>query len=683
MRNGRPALNLSEFIREDIVVSSIFLAIAVLFSRYNPVDIVDAAVATVFLFAIPGMVLYNLISSSNSVQLSYAIPIGVVGYTVFSLAATVITTPFAKITVQILAVLYVFLILSIGAIVGTLPNRSSITLPHPTRAMILLSLLPILAVLGAKYSIWYGTRLITLSYILLASISPLIIWSQLEARSEKAFGMFLVGWSVLLHTHAVTSHLIGYDIHLEYYYVRQIIQSGTWSTALQGSMGNVVTVLFPVAGISQITGISDVWVMKYVYPAFFAIETVLVWRLASVVLSNTARRYTEFAPYMFVFYFGVLNHMVGKQSFGIVFGTLFILSLIEQTNKKVLMISLMGLILSHYGTPLLFLVFLVGATVFAAIYNRVIEHIQIRYISELSLLALCWFLYNVLVSPEGTFTYAVIIGNRVATTLFTGGFVIDNQASSSSSGNLLVTLLKMMWILVVGVAAFGGLKALIQDWFGSNTGVNRFYLVLTGAIGVFIGTAIVVPVVYPVIRLLWITLPLLAPLIIYGLVSLVAVIQREIDPLSNKISQPTAIGVFVVFLFIVSSGAAFVAVGQPAPSYAASLEPKYAPIYPTCEPESAQWVASHRGDAEIGVINPRLTIGSHDGRLLASYIYHEEITHLYPDRDAELTELFFMTNTPIGRPADTRINVSNTTLSGAIQDADEVYSCGRGGAYAS
>lgn len=660
----------------------LFISLPTLFVSlisYTPFSNVNVFILFVVSIILPGYTICKIsLSPTPSV---YSIPIGITALTLYILILSLVIRPLQKPTIYLVLAIYVFLAASAGMINGlsyTTYVRDQISNIRVSLIIIFL-FLPIYTTFASKLSYIYDNPYYSLLSILFICVALFVQWNLASKKAEKYLAIISISWSVVLHTNSVTSYIIGYDSLLQLYFVRQIIELGTWTAGFEGAMGNVVNVLIPLATLSSATGVEPVIIWKFLYPLIFAFAGIAVYELSLSVLGNSYRDYADFTPYFFIFYFAIYNHMIDKQAFAILFMVLLVLSLFQEDSEFVSIVVVVGLVLSHYGTPLL-LVAVLFTTAFIQIFLKrgFSFHTNRSIMIVPPLLFIIWYFLNVIVNPKGIFEYATLTATDAVLSIADFSFAVSSQTSTvQDETGIMPLILVSSWIFVVLLAGIGGLWGIVSQFGQNDEKVDIVYVSFSAVTGLLIVFSIISPIVYSTNRILWITLPLVSPLSILGLTKSLQIISKKGSARKIEISTGVFVPVILAILFLTSSGAIFFAFGSEVPSYAAGLNPDDAPLFPACETSGAEWASIHSGGQNIGAINPDQTINTHDARLLASYISYNNIDRVDLHTNNIQSELLFITDTPIGRPEDSRINFQSTNLSSALQESEPIYECGR------
>jgi len=143
--------------------------------------------------------------------------------------------------------------------------------------LILSSVLAIFSGIGSYFTLPAVPYVVTAGVIL---ISLYMVWRG------KNYGwvLYLLALSLIWQTSMLGIHIVGVDIHTEYYNVKTIIENGwDYSWATNGNTSIVLAWLSPA--LDKI-GIPVVWQFKLLYPALCALAPVIIYHAFKRMFGN-------------------------------------------------------------------------------------------------------------------------------------------------------------------------------------------------------------------------------------------------------------------------------------------------------------------------------------------------------------------------------------------------------------
>jgi uncharacterized membrane protein len=135
-----------------------------------------------------------------------------------------------------------------------------------------LFLLPILAALGALLVAYRENNTLLLILLPIIAFIPVLVAFD-KFIPVKIYGLAIVAisLSLLYHQTLVSPYLIGWDIHVEYYFQNLIVTNSYWDSSIPYSLNSMlsITMLCPI--YSLVSGMDGIWVFKIIYPFIFSL----------------------------------------------------------------------------------------------------------------------------------------------------------------------------------------------------------------------------------------------------------------------------------------------------------------------------------------------------------------------------------------------------------------------------
>ncbi|HSX00668.1 MAG TPA: DUF2206 domain-containing protein, partial [Candidatus Saccharimonas sp.] len=293
------------------------------------------------------------------------------------------------------------------------------------------ALLPILSAGGAISLNNHGSNLLTLLSLALTCIYGLVIvWpkSQTTHRAYPA-ALFFMALAVLLATSLRGWNITGHDIMQEYQVFSLTNQHGLWSmNFLQDAYNACLSITILPTMLTRLTGLTDIYVYKFLYQLLFALVPVILYFTTSRFLPKKIALMSAFAFISFPTFITDMA-MLGRQEIALVFFALFLMTLfhsqLRRQARSILVLLLgLGMIWSHYSTAYVAMGVILTAKVFEVVFLRLDQWRQRRSNTRLVSVPLSWATAIImLLSIYAWNSQITNTGQNIAKTL--GGIVIN------------------------------------------------------------------------------------------------------------------------------------------------------------------------------------------------------------------------------------------------------------------
>lgn len=238
--------------------------------------------------------------------------------------------------------------------------------------VLVLSLFPLLAIVGAHLFNSDGNNIVLMILLLLIALVPIIIvFTKFLHENYFPYIIFVLSITLLYSRSLVSAYIWGWDINAEYYVVNTVIQNSIWDSTLFGNLNAMLSLTMLGPFYSIILNMSLDAVFKIVYPLLFALVPL---GLYGIFRKQMDSKVTFLACFFFISFFVFYNEMLqlARQEIAELFLVLIILSMIDNKLNKffksVFFITFSSsLIVSHYGLSYLFLLILIIAWTIATV----------------------------------------------------------------------------------------------------------------------------------------------------------------------------------------------------------------------------------------------------------------------------------------------------------------------------
>lgn len=187
-------------------------------------------------------------------------------------------------------------------------------------------------------------------------------------RSQLGLVLYGVGLALAWSFSMRSGFVYGFDITAEYQVAHGTSLAGVWETAHpEDAYGAMLSLTVLPSTLQGLAGVSELVLLKAVYPALFALFPVVIFLMARRML---ARRYAFVAGAFIVVqsYFFQQIPAIARQEIGLLAFAVLIAAVVDRRlprAPRLLLVSLLGLLLavSHYSTTYLAIAILAGAAV--------------------------------------------------------------------------------------------------------------------------------------------------------------------------------------------------------------------------------------------------------------------------------------------------------------------------------
>lgn len=529
-------------------------------------------------------------------------------------------------------------------------------------------LMPFLAIFGAYSVQFYDNNILLLLLLVLIAIIPIFVAFDKIPNKTYPLLIFVISISLLYHNVLSSMYIQGFDIHIEYYFANLVKLDSYWNPSIASTTNSLLidTMLAPI--FSKVFAMSLTWVFKIIYPFLLSLLPVALYQ---VYRGQTNDKIAFFACFFFMsflsFYTSLPVH--AKQVGATFFLSLLILLAI---NKKInnikrtilLVIFIFSLIVSHYGTTYIFIIWLIFAytsVLFGSKLGKIINTTNITTLNFMMLSiisALAWYMYT---AGSSAFNAVVHIGDHVINSIFTeflnpvehgGVYWITKNLTIPWEIFRILNFISQFFIL------FGVAYTVIQKLKHKEKGtmdIQNDFLLFAIVCLVLLGSSIILP--YSVGRgsmtlgrVYFLVLIILAPFCIIGGLKIMHTLSSFINKsvhFNYLISEANAfkfLSVFFAIFLLFNTNFTFEiiqetygndcshspSISQPRIKRCGTIEEKiyyYNYNYPKQDVYGAKWLGKHKGGARV------LVDSVESSQILTSYGMIQGFYKVYPHGD--------------------------------------------------
>ncbi len=362
---------------------------------------------------------------------------------------------------------------------------------------VLLICLPLLSVLGTIFTNAYESNsilifmIVAIALLFMASFSRRLLPSKLYPLV-----ILVIALSLLFHRSLASNYLQseGSDIYLEYTVSKFTKSHARWNSVLErfpyphvlSRYNNMLSITVLPTIFSNLMNLDDVWILKIVFPLFFAFVPLALYEFWATQLGS---KIAFVSTFLFIaqqtFYTEMLA--LARQMVAELFFCLLLIVVMHariKYPKKIIVFTILGtaLIVSHYATSLIFIFFLLFSLVllFTLKHWRIhFSKITLTMVLIFSLILFSWYIYT---SDSATFNSILQFTDSVYNEL-------GEWANPESRGQIVLRGLAMetspsIWNSVSRGFAYSVQALIIVGFVGLITGrirtrIDREYLMCT------------------------------------------------------------------------------------------------------------------------------------------------------------------------------------------------------------
>jgi len=397
-----------------------------------------------------------------------------------------------------------------------------------------LSLLPLLAVLGAIIATLYQNNLTLLTLILIICTIPIMVsFNKFIPKKAYVFALWMLTIALFLHITMVSLYPMRLNVDREYEFSTLVIQQGYWNMSLPYVTNSAVsiTILAPIYNI--ILDISIIWIFKLIYPIIFSLLPLILYCIYDNQVGHKFAFLSVFfylsLPYFYNF--SAEAFLLRRQQIAIVYFALLILLLVDQKlpriQKSILfLIFAFSLIIAHYMIGYVSLVIFSLAYLLERFWNLLKGGIRVKnahksvskkttfpviFILFYLIYSVIWYIYSASGSP-----YSLVL--KIWHT------IINSSPSGQSSiskytfgiGFSSTPLLGKIHRIFIYIIEFCMTIGIIKTIFRPNKFKKGYIILSVSSISLLVITIPFLSVITNTMRLYFILLSVLSPFCLVG-----------------------------------------------------------------------------------------------------------------------------------------------------------------------
>lgn len=236
-----------------------------------------------------------------------------------------------------------------------------------------LTLLPFVAIFGSYSITNYHSNIISMFLLVLIALTFILtVFDKIQVK-WYSYTVWIVSISLLYVSSLISPFVWGWDIQNEYYLANLILNYSYWNSSLPDAYNSMLSIVMVAPTYSLLTNLRLDYILKIVYPFLFSMVPLALYKIFKTQTNNSKIAFV--AVFLFVsfntFYIELLA--LTREMTAELFLVLLLLLLVNQRLKAnsmvLLLIFSMGLVVSHYSTTYFFILALIGASIFMAVFR--------------------------------------------------------------------------------------------------------------------------------------------------------------------------------------------------------------------------------------------------------------------------------------------------------------------------
>ena len=456
-------------------------------------------------------------------------------------------------------------------------GNTNFSLPH----FLYLTLIPFLTIIATFVMNTEGNNILLMILILLIGLTAIFVAFNLIKKNLYPYAIFIIGISLLYHGWLISNYIWGTDIHFEYFFSNLVITNAYWNFSIPTYYNGMlsITMIGPIYSI--LTGIGLTWTYKIIYPFFFSLVPLGIYAIAKEQTNDKIAFLSAF--FFTTSYFFIVWMMPLKQQIAELFIVLLLLALIEKKIdgkiKAILLITFgSSIVVSHYGTSYIFIMFLIGAIFILYLFDSefmskinlnlpksekksiIKNNLTLTFVLLYLVISIAWYIY---ISSATNFTKIILIGNHIAGSITSEifdpeavkGLAILSSKPQTGLGYIhkFLYLLSQFFISMGIIGIFIGITKKLncikikKEYLAF--GIVTFMVLIFSVVLPYFSSAIYTP------RLFQITLVILSPFCIIGILTIFWMIIKITN--NNKKFYDKGLkfaSIFLVLLLLFNTG---------------------------------------------------------------------------------------------------------------------------------
>lgn len=247
-------------------------------------------------------------------------------------------------------------------------KRKFVLSPLEKAFLIVPLVFPTLSIFGMQIMNETDNNSILMLLIYLIALYILFVTYFNKSLSKRLYPViiFLISISLLLLLPLRSNHLIGVDVHTEYYLFRTVLDQLHWRISGNSTLDACISVSLLPAIFQSLLGISPEYLFKFYISLIYSISPLIIYIISKKYIDDKS---SFLAACFFMFQPGFLwTEYYSRTNFAVLFFALAMMVLfnnnIDLLRKRILfIIFIISCMLSHYATTYIFFSIILGAVI--------------------------------------------------------------------------------------------------------------------------------------------------------------------------------------------------------------------------------------------------------------------------------------------------------------------------------
>ncbi|MFC1991161.1 DUF2206 domain-containing protein [Chloroflexota bacterium] len=219
---------------------------------------------------------------------------------------------------------------------------------------------PILSIVGMYLMNATQNNIILMIMLFLIPAYVILIGVFHNQVPQKIYPLIilLTSLSIVLLMGLRSSHLIGYDIHKEYYIFQQTILNGHWQVVMNNPLDSALSISILPAMYQSFVNIDSEFLFKLLYPTIFSILPLVIYYFSRKYIGNLNALFASFffmSQSLFLSSASNPRTTVAIFFFALSLTVLFLDNLDYMSKRVLFLLFSFSVIISHYSTAYIFL----------------------------------------------------------------------------------------------------------------------------------------------------------------------------------------------------------------------------------------------------------------------------------------------------------------------------------------
>lgn len=415
-----------------------------------------------------------------------------------------------------------------------------------------------LSIFGTYLFNYFQKNVLIIIMILLIALS--VVWigsSNVVSKKLYPIAIFIFSTSLLLHNSLISSHLLGWDIHTEYYFANHVIQESFWDFRIPSNANSMLSITMIAPIYSILLDMDLIWVFKLIYPLIFSLVPVGLYNIFKDQTDEKVAFLSVFFFISLVTFYTEMNSL-SRQQIAELYLVLILLVILNKNvgnlgSSFLLVLFSISLSVSHYGISYLFISWIVIIYTYFLKNSKMSSHttmISSNYTFLFIVFAIGWYLYTTDSSVFSAFT------RNIAQIVYNLQDLLNPESSQAlsliieSRSSVLQYIYRYLHLVCQFFIAVGVLDLI---WKFKDSKFNKDFALFSIVNFTILSLSIITPYLSSSLntsRLYQISLIFLSPFFIIGSVIILTKLTQIISTIVPIFSKPTNFSIVSIFLAI-------------------------------------------------------------------------------------------------------------------------------------